>query len=188
MWKLVGSRSIIYLHTFDAKLLLWIKYYQFQRKLYLFFRIAIDISFQDITHRRWMYIVVTEPIIYMINQQIIFLFLLQNNLLMQKLHSDLAISWNDFEILFCATGLEVQIIQLKRNFIQFNKYHTQFYSQAMIQRKQTMYTNYKSSLHHGKRQPADLRRHFIEIIGACNLVTDRYLNAPFVSLCWSKLP
>ena len=183
MWKLVGSRSIIYLHTFDAKLLLWIKCYQFQRKLYLFFRIAIDISLQDITHRRWMFFVVTAPIIYMINQQILFLFLLQNNLLMQKLHSELNICQND------STGLEVYMIELKRNFtIQFSKYHTQLYSQTIIQRKQTIYTNYKSTLHHEKRQPADLRRHFIEIIGACNLVTDRYLNAPFVSLCWSKLP
>ena len=129
MWKLVDSRSIIYLHTFDAKLLLWIKYYQFQRKLYLFFRIAIDISLQDITHRRWMFFVVTAPIIYMINQQILFLFLLQNNLLMQKL----------------------RIIELKQSFIQFTNYHTQLYSHLIIQRKQTIYTNYKCTLHHGKK-------------------------------------
>ena len=140
MWKLVDPRSIIYLHTFDAKLLLWIKCYQFQRKLYLFFRIAIDISLQDITHRRWMFFVVTAPIIYMINQQILFLFRLQNNLLLyKKLHS-------------CPTGLEVYMIELKRNFtIQLSKYHNQLYSQTIIQRKQTIYTNYKSTLHHGKK-------------------------------------
>ena len=141
MWKLVGSRSIIYLHTFDAKLLLWIKYYQFQRKLYLFFRIPIDISLQDITHRRWMFFVVTAPIIYMINQQILFLFLLQNNLLMQKLHSDLALQ----------RVQKYKLLNLKRNFLQFTNYHSQLYSQPITQRKQTKYTNYKSTLHHGKK-------------------------------------
>ena len=63
-----------------------------------------------------MFFVVTAPIIYMINQKILFLFLLQNNLLMRKLHRELIIYYDDFEVLYHATGLEVYMIELKRNF------------------------------------------------------------------------